>query len=630
MSTNGITRRDFVNGFALSLAAGTGFNPIDAVARGLLDGAALPPAPGYPPGLTGLRGSHPGSFEVAHALALEGRRWKQPAAQTEETYDLIVVGGGLSGLAAAWFFREKAGAGARILVLDNHDDFGGHAKRNEFAVARRRLIGHGGSQTLESPGLYSKVAKRLLSSLGVQVDRFYKYYDQSFVTRHGLGDKIFFDKAHYDVDRLLPMPFFSWGELQGGVRGSDDPEPIIARFPLPKAAKEAVRRLLMQPADYLSRRSVAEKKNLLRSITYDDYLRRYARMPEEVVTLLRRQWQPDWALGWDALSALEAMNYGVPGMSELGLERPFDRDEDEPYIHHFPDGNASIARLLVRDLIPGIAPGNTMEDIVTAVFDYTRLDRPGNSVRVRLLSTAVDVRHAEEREAVDVTYVRGQETYRVRGRHVILACYNNIISHLCPELPPAQREALEYAEKTPLVYINVALRQWQAFKELGVLGIYAPQAFYSALYLDFPVSMGPYRFSGGPDEPIVLHVPFVPQANDGSSPREQFRAASRRLYGMSFDDYETPLLQQMDAMLASGGFDVERDIAAITVNRWPHGYAYEYLAPWDPPEWDYDHGPHVTGRARLGRISIANSDAEARAYADAAIDAAHRAVSEQL
>src|SRR5882724_5822051 len=123
-----ITRRDFLNGVAVT--AGAAMLPGNAFAFG-----ADSQTPYYPPALTGLRGSHPGSFDAAHALR-DGTFWDTAGkpADTGETYDLVIVGGGISGLSAAHFYRKTAGPQARILILDNHDDFGGHAKRNEFRV----------------------------------------------------------------------------------------------------------------------------------------------------------------------------------------------------------------------------------------------------------------------------------------------------------------------------------------------------------------------------------------------------------------------------------------------------------------------------------------------------------------
>jgi spermidine dehydrogenase len=324
----------------------------------------------------------------------------------------------------------------------------------------------------------------------------------------------------------------------------------------------------------------------------------------------------------------------MPGTTHLGIG---DLDEgesgrDEPYIFHFPDGNAGVARSLVRRLVPQAIPGHTMEDLVLARVDYDALDRAASPTRIRLNSTAVNVRHTTDSKHVDVTYVQHGDVRRVRGRHVVFAAYNAMLPHVCPELPEAQKEALAYAEKVPLVYTSIAVRNWRAFAELGYNSVYIPKSKYIYSFgLDFPVSMGNYNFTSNPDQPTILHGSWVPAVPEqGLTAREQHVAGRRRLYELSFADFEDDIVAKMDGALSAGGFDASRDIAGITVNRWPHGYAYEYNDLSDPQGFGPQNGPHVAGRAQLGRISIANSDASAYAYVNGAIDAADRAVDEQL
>ena len=145
-----ITRRDFLNGVAVT--AGAALMPWDLFAAQPANSSTY-----YPPALTGLRGSHVGAFEAAHALR-DGTFWQSAGKpeDTGESYDLIVVGGGISGLAAAHFYRKAAGEKARILILENHDDFGGHAKRNEITAGGRVLVANGGTLAIESPYSYSK------------------------------------------------------------------------------------------------------------------------------------------------------------------------------------------------------------------------------------------------------------------------------------------------------------------------------------------------------------------------------------------------------------------------------------------------------------------------------------------
>jgi len=617
-----ITRRDFINGIALSVTAGGSLSPLELL-------ASTNPA-AYPPELAGMRGNHLGSFEVAHALAREGRSWPRPRTLSDDVYDLVVVGGGLSGLAAAFMFRQQAGPRARILVLDNHDDFGGHAKRNEYSVDGKTIIGYGGSQSIDTPSSYSKASAALLRDIGIDTEPFYEYFDREYFSSRGLTRGVYFSEEQYGRDTVNPDALRSYD----GSR-ADDPAKVIRDYPISDAARQNFIELLTDPRDYLPGMENDEKIALMRQISYSDYMREYVGAHEEVIAFCRDRLRGLWGFGLDALSALEGARFDMPGTEHLDYsDPPTARAKlDEPYIFHFPDGNASIARALVRQLVPNAVPGEiSMEGLVAARVDYEQLDRRSNATRIRLNSTAIDARHVDGRQAVDVTYVRGESTYRVRGRHVILACYNHMVPHLCPDLPKIQADAIQVAEKIPLAYINIVLRNSKAFEDLGYHAFYVPQTeLMHSFGLDFPVSMGDYRFARTSEDPIVVHGSYAATAPDqGLTERQQHVVGRQRMYEMTYQDFETRIISQMSGALGGGGFDAERDIAAITVNRWPHGYAYEYNELYDPPEWTQKNGPHRIGAAQVGRISIANSDAEAFAYVNGAIDAAHRAVNEQL
>jgi spermidine dehydrogenase len=617
-----INRRDFMNGVALSLAAGTSLSPLELF-------AAMQGAGAYPPALTGMRGSHTGSFEVAHAVAWTGNKFPIPKNQTDDTYDLIILGAGISGLAAACFFRKRTGPDTRILLLDNHDDFGGHAKRNEFEVDGRRLLCYGGSQSIDTPGHYSAVATQMLRDLGIITDRFYDYYDREYFSKRKLGRGLYFSKQQYGRDVTAPDVLRSFGAEGGG-----NIEESISRYPIAAACRASLAQLLGTEQDYLPGLGREQKIALLRRTSYTDYLQRYAGMPKVVTDILRDNIRGFWGVGWDSLSALEGYRLGMPGTAQLGIGELANEPpgRDEPYIFHFPDGNAGVARAMVRKLLPQAVPGNSMEDLVLAPLDYDMLDRQVARVRIRLNSTGVDVRHSGDGKFTDVTYVRNGQTYRARGKHTILACYNNIIPHICPEVPEKQQEAIAFASKVPLVYISIAVRNWRAFADLGYhsINIAKPDLMHS-FGMDFPVSMGGYEYTQNPGQPTVIHGTFVPAYPDeGLSAREQHTRGRRQLYEMTFDDFERRIVRQMSGALEAGGFEADRDIAAITVNRWPHGYAYEYNEFSDPSGTSRENGPHIAGRAQIGRISIANSDAQAYAYVNGAIDAADRAVDEQL
>ncbi len=608
-----ISRRDFLNGIALTVAAG--LTPAAQI-------AAEPTR--YPPALTGLRGQHPGSYEVVHAQAWRGKVFALEGLPVEEDYDLVVVGGGISGLAAAFFYRRAAGPSARILVLDNHDDFGGHAKRNEFTFDGRLVIGYGGSESIDSPKTqYGEAAKGLLRELGVEIGRFETAFERTLYSSLGLSRAVFFARETFGRDVLVP------GEPPGG--GIDDASrriangkalsEFVAAFPISSASKAQLLALYDSGRDPLGGKTAQEKLEIMKRMSYRDYLVRVCGCSEEVANCFQGRTLGFFGLGCDAVPAADARELGYPGFDGLGLPG---RSAREPYIYHFPDGNASLARLLVRSLVPEVAPGQTMDDVVLARFDYDKLDRSGQGVRIRLESTCVDVRNTPE--SVLIGYVRAGVPHRVEAKHAVLACFHMVIPHIMLELPVAQREALARNVKTPLVYTNVLVRDWRSWVHLGVHDISAPMSFHSRAKLDFPVSLGGYHHPRDPSEPMCLHLVHVPGApNRGLDARTQFRIGQARLLDMTFADFEAKIRDELDRMLEGGGFTSARDIAAITVNRWPHGYGYVANSLYD--EDDY---ASVLERARqkAGRVAIANSDAGGDAYAHLAIAEAARAVAE--
>jgi spermidine dehydrogenase len=614
-----ISRRDFLDGVAFTLGAGA-----------LATGGALFPSPAeaaaYPPAETGLRGQYDATYTVAHRLR-DGTFWQDaPApANTGERYDLAIVGAGISGLSAAYYYRRRF-PDARILILDNTDDFGGHAKRSEFTVEGRELLSYSGAVWIERPAEYSAVALEMLHDLGIDLKNYEHLQDRSVYA--GLGTGCFFGKRTFGRDAFVTGMY---------ERPWDD---FFANAPLSARARADLVRIHTESVDYLPGLTADQKRERLRKISYADYLTKIAGASPEVLPFFQTRTHDLWGIGIDAVSAYDVWDSGddygrlYPGFQGMDLGEglgKWERPRPEPDNYHFPDGNATVARLLVRSLIPGIIPGHTPEDVILAPCDYSRLDRPSNGTRIRLRSTVARVRHldaARHERGVEVAYVLDGKLHTVQAGACVLACWNVMVPYIAPELPRAQRAALATNVKVPLVYAHVALRNWQAFKDLGVFQVEAPNEYYNYVALDYPVDFGAYKFPRHPADPMVLFMLRTP-CKPGLTEREQHRAGRRELFTTPFVTYERNVRGELLRILGSAGFDPARDIAGITINRWSHGYSYELNSLFDP---DLPEGrrPYEIARKTYGRIAIANADSQWYAHNDAAIDQAHRAVGELL
>jgi spermidine dehydrogenase len=540
--------------------------------------------------------------------------------ETGETYDCVVVGGGISGLAAALFFQRQAGAKKTCLVIDNHPIFGGEAKRNEFVVDGQRLTAHQGSAIFQVQYPRSFIG-RFYESIGMNMPTL------KYQTWTGSSPEMHLAHTPYEGGDNAPADYgFYFGSKFGQTPGMWLIDPWAKKLegaPISSQARAELLKWRAGPA-VPERRPQYEGDEISRRldrITLEDHMMELYGISRETVRTFLSPVEGGLAgLGPDVLSAY--VDYSPDAL------HPVPGSEDQM----FPGGNAEFARLMVKALLPeSISGPHTLEGVCRGNVNFATLDQRGSATRIRLSSTAVWVEHEGDpakAELVTVVYTRDGKVYRVKARSAVMAggCWTT--KHIVRDLPDKYREAYEQFYRSPAMMVNVALRNWRFLYKMGMCGCRWFEGIGNYTDIQRKALVGASSASISPDSPVVLTLkvlytyPGLPIAEQGMRGRNE-------VLGTPFRDYERQIRQQFTDMFASAGFDAQHDIAGIILNRW--GHAYLNPQPGFFFGMDGKPAPRETLRsAPFGRIAFANTDLAGLMDHRCSILEAHRAVGQLL
>jgi spermidine dehydrogenase len=619
-----ITRRDFLG----STLLGAGAALLEGVSPAQILGASGEDDWSGYGGIGDYRHSNGNTLEVLQA----GHRMRDGAynsllanpIDTGEIYDCVVVGGGISGIAAALFFQRLAGTGKSCLILENHPIFGGEAKQNEFEVDGKRLIAHQGSAIYLVPYPHSFIA-RFYDSISLHTPKL------SYQKWSGSQPPMAISRTPYDSAGLGRGQYAFWfGAKFGQKPGMWIVDPVGKKLqgaPISETARQELARWFsgkssdgskFEPPKYEG----DEISRQLDSITLEQHIMQRSGLSQETIrTFLSPVEGGGSGLGPDALSAY--CDYAAD------LLHPLDDGSGEA-VQMFPGGNTTIARLMAKTLIPNCIDGPaTVEGVSRNAVKLEALDTGDAAARMRLSATVISIHHdgdPAKAEFLTITYAKDGKVFRVKARSAVVAGGSWTAKHIITDLPAAQRQAYAQFYRSPCMMANVAVRNWRFLQKMGITGCRWFEGIGNYMDVRRLATVGIDDATISPDSPIVLTLKVL-YAHPGLPTEEQGRRGRAEMLGTSFRDYEQRIREQFDAMFAHVGFDAKRDIAAIILNRWGHAY----LNPQPGFFFGSNGKPaprEVLRGAPFGRIAFANTDLAGAMDHRYSILEAHRAVSQ--
>ena len=607
-----ITRRDFIG----SSLIGTGAALLYAKAPGLMREASAQTMP-HP--LTGLGPDWTGPGGIGDYSAANGNthdvinaahgirngsfeKLFKDAIDTGESYDMVVVGGGFSGLSTAFRYHEDRPKGS-TLILDNHAIFGGEAKQNEFNVDGTHLWGPQGSNGTVFPPNRTKAIgwhHRYWDKLGLPQD--FKYQSAKGVSNNLTIPRDIYSPMHIAWEQAdIAYYYKNHGAVMNPWNDGFKNAPI----------SDKLKHEYLQMEIYKGVPKKDDWHHWLDSMTYQEFLTNHVGVSSDVAPYLNPQTAAmGCGLGADVISAYSAYEFMQPGVISYKRHAGFEDPSEYVYLASFPGGNTGVARHFVKAMIPGAIKGGTaLSDVLFNNLNWAELDRSNHPTRIRLSSTVAGVMHdgsPNSAKSVSVIYHKDGKLHRVKAKHVVMASGQWVNRNICKDLPPEHMQAMSTFHHAPMHTINVALRNWKFLDKMGAAAVrwFEGYGWFFSLRRQMIID-GKEPMPLDPSKPTVLTM-YNSFCIPGLPVDKQATAARMQLFGLSYADVERGVRDQFSKMFSSYGFDAKRDIAGIVSNRWGHAYVVS------PPGFYYGKHGHKSAsdiiREPHGRIAFAHSE----------------------
>jgi spermidine dehydrogenase len=599
-----ISRRDFVNGALIGVGAAL----LGAAAPGCTakpKPVAMPNDPWTGYGGVGdyaVSNGNVASVRDAAHLIRDGLTdsMMRDVEDIDEEYDMVIIGGGFSGIGAAYQFHKQHGDTRRCLILENHPVFGGEAKQNEFEVDGYRLYGPQGSNDFGPPEKDSEsLIARIYRDTGLPFEFDFVMQDASKTRVVAPLENyygVYWEEEIYDTGYFVGED----ADIPWVVNPRHDG---LARLPWSDKFKAELNRAFEDKDIYYTGDDL---DRWLDSMSYKELLEDVMGYSPEVTKYL----DPIIAISMGGVGADVYSAYSAKLLELPGTQAKYEIDADrKPGAYSFPGGNTGIFRHIVKYLIPdSIRGGNSFEEILYNPINFSALDRPENSLSIRLNATAIDVNHSgsvEKPDHVNVSYYQDGKVKKIKAKSVVMSIGGWVARNIVSDMPEHIVEAYKQFYHSPILVVNVALRNWRFLDEIGISAGRWFEGFGGFFSIRRPMKTGKSTQPYDPEKPMVMTF-YVPFNNPGHPIEVQGVIGRAELLSKSYRDYEKEIIGQMTRMFSTYGFDAGQDIAGIVLNRW--GHAYISPQPGFHFGKDGNDAPKDIVKRGFGRIQFGHSE----------------------